>query len=89
MIAPKPNTNEILEYKYIYFLDFAINVVFDSVYCAYLGSKQWWGLTVVLGPIWTDLVPIGNVIFFLKIVSYGQIRESRYKLLNLKTSWTS
>ena len=44
---------------------------------------------VVLGPIWTNIVPIGNVIFFLKMVSYGQFRASRYKLLNLKTSGTS
>ena len=27
--------------------------------------------TVVSGPIWTNLVPNRNVIFFLKIVSYG------------------
>ena len=30
--------------------------------------------TVVSGLIWTNLVSIRNVIFFLKIVSYGQIR---------------
>ena len=36
------------------------------------------------GLIWTSLVPNRNVIFFLKIVSYGQISASRYKLLNLK-----
>ena len=45
--------------------------------------------TRVSGPIWTDLVPIRIVIFFLKIVSYGQIRAFRYKILNLKSSCTS
>ena len=35
--------------------------------------------TVVSGPIWTNLVPNRNVVFFIKIVSYGQIRASRYK----------
>ena len=38
--------------------------------------------TVVLGPIWTNLVSNKNVIFFLEIVSNGQIRASRYKLWN-------
>ena len=45
--------------------------------------------TVVSGPIWTNWVPNRKVIFFLKIVSYSQIRDSRYRLLNLKTSCTS
>ena len=46
-------------------------------------------VTVVLGPIWTNLVSNKDVIFLLKIVSHGQIKPSRYKLWNLKTSCTS
>ena len=38
---------------------------------------------MVSGPIWTNLVRSRNVIFFLKIVSYGRITASMYKLLNL------
>jgi hypothetical protein len=38
--------------------------------------------TVVSGPIWTNLVPIRNEIFFFKNISYGQIRAFRYTLLN-------
>ena len=36
----------------------------------------------VISGLWTNLVPIRSVTFFLKIVSYGQIRASRYTLMN-------